>query len=296
MVSKTDLDKKIKISATNPAARTRPTDVPLVAIRPSVQTDIKFTNPFLIPSFLFTIALFVPKMVRAVFFPLVLVPVLCGHKTASASTTGTAETIDCFKEMNEERKAAGLPEFTQASEETQVLPEHPGSGRAITASTLWTEICKKIAGDDGATTQANQLEGTFAYYSGKKDCKAAVQYWKDGFSLFKNELPPTFTALNDPPIYTDQAVSFVALYNPKASPVASCAFVTCTEGGAFAAADLSKSHEGRTLRRLQELETTATAVICLTNPKALTAGAAPFHCLDFQGRGVAEDCSCYSWY
>ncbi|CDJ41976.1 SAG family member, partial [Eimeria tenella] len=208
--------------------------------------------------------------------PLVLVPVICGHKKASAGTTGTAETIDCFREMNEERKATGLPEFRQASEETQVLLEHPDSGRKITAATLWSEICKKLAGEAGDTTQAKQLEGTFAYYSGKKDCKAAVQHWKDGFSLFKNELPPTYTALNDPQIYTDQAVSFVALYNPKASPVASCSFVTCTGGAVFAAPDLSKSHERRAVRRLEELEADATAVICLTNPKALTTGAAPF--------------------
>lgn len=48
--------------------------------------------------------------------------------------------------MNEERKATGLPEFRQASEETQVLLEHPDSGRKITAATLWSEICKKLAG------------------------------------------------------------------------------------------------------------------------------------------------------
>lgn len=49
-------------------------------------------QPFseLIPSSLLSLALFVPNVVRPAFIPLVLVPVICGHKKASAGTTGTA--------------------------------------------------------------------------------------------------------------------------------------------------------------------------------------------------------------
>lgn len=64
-------------------------------------------------------------------------------------------------------------------------------------------------------TEAEKLKGTFAYYAGEDDCKAAVQYWKDGFSLFNNENPPTYQAPNNPKVYDNKTVSFVALYNPK---------------------------------------------------------------------------------
>ncbi|CDJ70315.1 SAG family member [Eimeria necatrix] len=215
-------------------------------------------------------------MHRLIFIPLVLVPVFYGHKTASAGTTGTAETLNCLNEMNVERAAAGLTALKEATETAQVLPKHPAAVKDITAATLWNEICQIIVGEQNDSAQAKQLTGTFAYYRGEKDCKAAVQYWKDGFSLFNNQLPPTFKALNDPKVYTDQAVSFVALYNPQASPVSSCAFVTCTTAAEFTAPGLPKSHEGRSIRRLQEEGDTTTAVICLTNPEALTAEEPPF--------------------
>ncbi|CDJ67368.1 SAG family member, partial [Eimeria necatrix] len=56
--------------------------------------------------------------------------------------------------------------------------------------------------------------------------------------------------------------------------LASCAFVTCTTAESVAAPSMSKRHSGRASRRLQEKPTTA--VVCLTNPAALTANAAPF--------------------
>ncbi|CDJ63160.1 SAG family member [Eimeria necatrix] len=211
-------------------------------------------------------------MLLLVFFGLVVVSVFCGHRTAGATITGKAETLNCLTEMNEARVAAGLPEFGNATQTGQMLPEHSPSELDITPETLWEQICKKIF----RSSEIDQLAGTPAYYAGDKDCKAAVQYWKDGFSLFNNELPPTYQALNDPDVYTDKAVSFVALYNPQANPVASCAFVTCTKATAFAVQDISKSPNGQSPRRLQEENQTAKAVICLTNPKALTAGQSPF--------------------
>ncbi|CDJ70316.1 SAG family member [Eimeria necatrix] len=220
-------------------------------------------------------------MVRLIFIPLVLVPVFYGHKTASADTTGTAQTINCLNEMNEERAAAGLPAFEGATDGAQVLPKHDGAGRTITAATLWNQICQIITKEAEESEEAKKLKGTFAYYRGENNCKAAVQYWKDGFSLFKNELPPTYTAPGNPEVYSDKAVSFVALYNPQASPVASCAFVTCATAAEPTAPDMLEMHGRRPTRRLQGEEdipssTTTTAVICLTNPVALSKGQQPF--------------------
>ncbi|CDJ66915.1 SAG family member [Eimeria necatrix] len=199
-------------------------------------------------------------MLHFVRIALAVVSVFYGHGAASASTTGEAETLDCLADMNEVRTAAGLAQFKEPSNDTQKLPPHTTP--------------KTAKGGDSA--EAKKLEGTFAYFPGSKDCKAAVQYWKDGFSLFNNKLPPTYTAPNEPDVYTDRAVSFVALYNPQASPVASCAFVTCTTASDFAASALSRSDERRALRRLQGEEEPITAVICLTSPKALIPEAAPF--------------------
>ncbi|CDJ62904.1 LOW QUALITY PROTEIN: SAG family member [Eimeria necatrix] len=206
--------------------------------------------------------------------------------------------------MNEVREAAGLAAFGNATANGQVLPEPSVRTNTIVAATLWNEICVEItgmfrlfpvpiilvsvfygheavsaavtgtAGSDG--TEAQELEGTFAYHPNGKDCKAAVQYWKDGFSLFNNELPPTYTEPENPAVYTEKAISFVALYNPQPKPVASCALVTCTQGGAFAAPRMLKSHEGLSTRRLQGEEDSTTAVICLTNPVALSNGQKPF--------------------
>ncbi|CDJ41974.1 SAG family member [Eimeria tenella] len=186
---------------------------------------------------------------RLLFTPLLLVPVFYGYKAASAGTTGAA---------------------------AQVLPKTADTGSKITAATLWNEICQIIMKEAEESTEAEQLKGKFAYYPGNKDCKAAVQYWKDGFSFFKNELPPKYTVSDTPEVYSHKAVSFVALYNPQAKPVVSCAFVTCTKAAASTAPDISRSQKERSPRRLQGSQETHNAVICLTNPEALTEGRAPF--------------------
>ncbi|CDJ41981.1 SAG family member [Eimeria tenella] len=214
-------------------------------------------------------------MIYLAFIALAAVTVFCGHKAEGASITGTAKTLNCLAAMNEARTAAGLAEFKPAAEQGQMLPENPAAKSDIRAADLWEEICQEIAGSDSDGVEAQKLKGTFLYYPGEDDCAAAVQYWKDGFSLFNNKLPPMYKVLGKPEVYTNKAVSFVALYNPKADPVASCAFVTCTKGDVFTAAALSKSHGGPALRRLSG-EKPTTALICLTNPEAFTADAAPF--------------------
>ncbi|CDJ66685.1 SAG family member, partial [Eimeria necatrix] len=154
-------------------------------------------------------------MARVAFFSLVSVPLLFNQTIAQQkAATPEAQKLDCLEAMNGLRTAAGLAEFKEASIATQVLPE-----KTVERAT-----------DSDETTQAGKLTGTFAYYpvaDGKKDCNAAVEYWKAGFSLFKNELPPEFTETNKTAVYSDKAVSFVALYNPKPNPVVSCVLLQC---------------------------------------------------------------------
>ncbi|CDJ41980.1 SAG family member (sag4) [Eimeria tenella] len=213
-------------------------------------------------------------MARVAFFSLVFVPLVFNQAIAQQqAATPDAKKLNCLEAMNALRTAAGLAEFKEASTATQILPEKAVEKDAtVKPGTLWEEICPKVRGTEPDNiTEAKKLTGTFAYYpvaDGKKDCNAAVEYWKGGFSLFKNEIPPEFTEANKTTVYNDRAVSFVALYNPKPDPVVSCVLLQCptaTSPGVPGAG-----------RRLSSSSTTVEAVICLTNPAALTENAAPF--------------------
>ncbi|CDJ41995.1 SAG family member [Eimeria tenella] len=217
-------------------------------------------------------------MIRLVIVSLAAVLAFCEHGTASAATTGKAETLDCLTEMNEARAAAGLAGFEKAAKEGQVLPEYSTEERQIVASDLWNEICQNLVGEESKPKETLKLVGTPAHYLGEKNCEAAVEYWNEGFSLFKNEIPPAYTASSSRDVYNDKAVSFVALYSPKESPVASCAFVTCTTPGANATAPPAQPEDPDSgpSRSLQEESKITTAVMCLINPEALDPNEAPF--------------------
>ncbi|CDJ41984.1 SAG family member [Eimeria tenella] len=175
--------------------------------------------------------------------------------------------------MNTLRTAARLAKFQDASAVTQVLPNYAKAQRVVevSAETLWkNEICPKIrAGGSPRSGEAATLTGTYAYFpvtNGEKNCNTAVEYWNGGFSLFNKEIPPTYEGANKPSVYNDTAVSFVALYNPQPEPVVSCVFLQCPPSAA----------PPGTGRRLSSASTTVDAIICLTNPAALKASAAPF--------------------
>ncbi|CDJ63156.1 SAG family member [Eimeria necatrix] len=198
----------------------------------------------------------------------------------ASGTSPKATTLECLEAMNGLRTAAGLAEFKAASDPAQVLPKYEKTGQRsvqINAETLWGEICPKITATDSTrVTQASNLTGTFAYYpvaDDKNDCNAAVEYWKGGFSLFDNEIPPKYEGTNQPTVYSDRAVSFVALYNPKPEPVVSCVLLQCPTASTPAPGTPGVPGSSR---RLSDSSTTVDSIICLTNPPALTKSAAPF--------------------
>nr|ACA81533.1 NA4 antigen [Eimeria necatrix] len=221
-------------------------------------------------------------MARLSFVSLLSLSLLFGQQAARAQETyPTAETMECREAMNELRKAAGLPEFGNAVGDAVVLPAYSHEARAApVAETLWkTEICPKVLGGARAksVTEAVKLTGNFAYYpvtDGKRECSDALEYWKGGLSQFNDKIPPTFQALNNPAVYNDRAVSFVALYNPKPSPVVSCVLLQCPNAGGGG-------------RRLAA--GTTDAVICLTNPAPLAAGSPPFD--DEQWKKIVDSLS-----
>ncbi|CDJ69633.1 LOW QUALITY PROTEIN: SAG family member [Eimeria necatrix] len=207
-------------------------------------------------------------MARLSFVSLLSLSLLFGQQAARAQDTYPTANAG-LEAMNELRKAAGLPEFGNAVGDAVVLPAYSHEARtAPVAETLWkTEICPKVLGGARAksVTEAVKLTGNFAYYpvtDGKKECSDALEYWKGGLSQFNDKIPPTFQALNNPAVYNDRAVSFVALYNPKPSPVVSCVLLQCPNAGGVGGRRLAAG--------------TTDAVICLTNPAPLAAGSPPF--------------------
>ncbi|OEH76497.1 SAG family member [Cyclospora cayetanensis] len=138
--------------------------------------------------------------------------------------------LNCLSDMNEPRTAAGLSELkapAASTEQTKVANALGKEGKTETTKYLQDLCTDLIATNPPKTT----TKGTVAYHvqtGSEGSCSAAVDYWKSGFSLFNNQLPPSYSSSSPSDIYKNgQAVSFVALYNPKPGPTAECAFVKC---------------------------------------------------------------------
>lgn len=110
------------------------------------------------------------------------------------------------------------------------------------------------------STASTSLDGNFAISIQKGsngDCATAVKHWREGFDLFKG-LPPPYSA--EAPVYkTSQAQSFVALFAPHEAGKVDCAFFICPE-----------STDSGT--KQEEIK----ALLCVTSPKSLKDGVAPF--------------------
>ncbi|XP_026192963.1 putative protein TPRXL [Cyclospora cayetanensis] len=163
--------------------------------------------------------------------------------------SATAGALNCLSDMNEPRTAAGLSELkapAASTEQTKVANALGKEGKTETTKYL-QDLCTDLIAVRPVTvavfaplhvntnSQTNPpkttTKGTVAYHvqtGSEGSCSAAVDYWKSGFSLFNNQLPPSYSSSSPSDIYKNgQAVSFVALYNPKPGPTAECAFVKC---------------------------------------------------------------------
>ncbi|KAL8433152.1 hypothetical protein ACSSS7_004092 [Eimeria intestinalis] len=123
-----------------------------------------------------------------------------------------------------------------------------------------------------ASAMLPKLDGTAAFLplmSSNPECSNSVQTFKAGYLNF-GAIPPKFTE-DTRNIYSDPAnLSFIALYNPGPDPKADCRVVTCTQETTVP----TSQQQG------QGAETggkkVAHALLCLTTPKALQEGKAPF--------------------
>ncbi|CDI81791.1 SAG family member [Eimeria praecox] len=182
-------------------------------------------------------------------------------------------------------QAAGDPVAKNAA--LLPLSQSPKVGGPEESQTdFWSKVCAKITGTgDAKDADPTVPKGTYAYFPTSEsagNCAAAVEFWKEGFSLFDSQLPEKYSA-SSPGVYGNaKAVSFVALFNPKPNPTISCAFVKCPTTTTTTTTTTTKQPEvakpgvgGRRLASEGDT-TTVNAVVCLTNPDALVDEEAPF--------------------
>ncbi|KAL8425198.1 hypothetical protein Efla_004273 [Eimeria flavescens] len=109
------------------------------------------------------------------------------------------------------------------------------------------------------------------------DCAEAVEDFNKAAPLF-GSLPPKYTPQAE--IYKNiQAVSFVALYNPKDDPKLECGYFNCTETTPSAKTLQQTNGESQPS---QESTKMMKALLCLTSPQPLVENEYPF---DFQPAG-----------
>ncbi|CDJ40615.1 SAG family member (sag8) [Eimeria tenella] len=183
-------------------------------------------------------------------------------------TASLGQSVECLSEVNAAREAAGLPNFTEASDNNKLTDPN---GTELDDANDWKKVCTHLIPTQAPKTMAASSslkpfkDGTYAFKSltaAKPDCKETVDYWKAAYKNFTG-LPPPKT--DNETLYKNQDnVSFVSLYNPSSSATADCRVVTCTQtttsttGGA-GGGQLSTSAEDGTTKN-------GYALICKTMP------------------------------
>ncbi|CDJ62576.1 SAG family member [Eimeria necatrix] len=193
-----------------------------------------------------------------------------GQQTPKYAAT-LGKSVKCLSELNSAREAAGLPNFTEATEDKKLTDPKED----LDQDTEWKKVCTHLIPTEqtdpvAAASAANPFQdGTYAFKSltaAEPNCKETVDHWKAAFKNFTG-LPPSKTQGAD--LYKNQDnVSFVALYNPSSDATADCQVVTCTK----------TTTEGTVLQNDSEQSPEyGYALICKTMPSAFKDdNAVPF--------------------
>ncbi|CDJ62570.1 SAG family member [Eimeria necatrix] len=189
-------------------------------------------------------------------------------------TASLGDSVQCLDQINTARGAAGLPNFTEATD-TNTLPS-PGA-QELQQGSEWRKLCEHLiptqeANYQAATKADNPFkDGTYAFKSltgAQFSCNDTVDYWKASFKNFTG-LPPSKSQANG--LYDKQDnASFVALYNPSSNATADCKFVVCTKTTTDAGDDAEDT-------RVVQSSQSGYALICKTMPAAFAdENTAPF--------------------
>ncbi|CDJ40610.1 SAG family member [Eimeria tenella] len=191
-------------------------------------------------------------------------------------TASLGEDVECLSEVNAEREAAGLTNFTTASDGTKLTAPDASE---LQDNSEWKKVCTHLIPTQETAAMAEPSaaspfqDGTYAFKSltaAKPNCKETVDSWKAAFKNFTG-LPPSKT--EDENLYKNQDnVSFVALFNPSSRATADCRVVTCTQTTTSATDDaVGSTYSGSGTTK------NGYALICKTMPPAFgTGSSAPF--------------------
>ncbi|CDJ66648.1 SAG family member, partial [Eimeria necatrix] len=156
-----------------------------------------------------------------------------GTGTTIKYTASLGQNVECLSEVNAAREAAGLPNFTTASDDNKL---NDPKGTELDDTNEWTKVCKHLIPTEATEAMAGSSpanpfqDGTYAFKSlddTEPNCKETIDYWKAAYKNFTG-LPPSKT--EGETLYKNQDnVSFVALYNPSSNATADCRVVTCTQ-------------------------------------------------------------------
>ncbi|KAL8425200.1 hypothetical protein Efla_004275 [Eimeria flavescens] len=198
---------------------------------------------------------------------LVALRVQADESASEVKYAGNATEVDCLDVFNVARTAAGLVPFVSAGAEFSVTKQALDKSfteracKALMTQTPLTEVSQLF--DFNKTVALAIQDG----HTG--DCAAAVTHFNGALPLF-GSLPPAFSTSE--PVYKElQAVSFVALYNPKEDPKLDCGYLSCTattKASSKGSESDGSPQEGNT--------TTLKGLLCATSPQALIEGQAPF--------------------
>ncbi|CDJ67324.1 SAG family member [Eimeria necatrix] len=223
----------------------------------------------------------VPLLLSTLF--LVLRASTLGASAGSGSnikyTASLGESVECLSEVNAAREAAGLPNFTAASDNNKL---NDPTGISLDETNEWTKVCTHLIPTEAPEAMAAPSalkpfeDGTYAFKSltaAQPNCKETVDYWKAAYKNFTG-LPPSKT--DGETLYNNQDnVSFVALYNPSSNATADCRVVTCTQ----TTTSTTGGTEGGMLSTYADDGTTKNgyALICKTMPAVFgSSGSALF--------------------
>ncbi|KAL8275997.1 hypothetical protein Esti_000113 [Eimeria stiedai] len=218
------------------------------------------------------------KFISLAAFP--LLQVAAGGAPTNTTTRASLGQSVCLAQLNTARTDAGLTAFSSMPSEKSLAAFSDNDN--LSDNSLLKPVCSALLHGDvqpqvAASAMLPKLDGTAAFLplqSSNPECSASVQTFKAGYLNF-GAIPPKFTE-ETRNVYTDPAnLSFIALYNPGSDPKADCRVVTCTQE-----TTVQTPQQQMTGQQDQGTEAgtkkTAHALLCLTTPKALQEGKAPF--------------------
>lgn len=192
---------------------------------------------------------------------------------AYGSESPKLSPADCTAAINAVRNIVEFTEFKSvSSDQRELIYDESDAGNKA----FWDAVCQGMQPVSKGGPPVKKPAGTYAYYPQHgvaAECLPAVQHWRRGIIAFGPTIPPIYKG-KTAPYDTNQAVSFIALFNPQENPTVECVTVECPV--ATASPEKQASNSGSKNGGLLGSSTKLNALVCLTKPVALKAEERPY--------------------